>query len=257
MRNLLQAVWVERLKARRSLMPLVTAVGFAMIPLVGGFFMVVLKDPELARRMGFITLKARLTMGAADWPTYLQFLTLAMGAGGTVLFGMITTWVFGREYADRTLKDVLALPTSRLEIVLSKFVVIAGWSVTLVLITCLITLAVGAALDLPPVSLQFFGQNAVTIIVAVCLTLLLVTPIALAASVWQGYLPPIGVLFLVMALAQFTIAAGWGEYFPWAIPIMYVQGDALGAVNYAIVVLTGLIGLAGTCLWWQLADQTH
>jgi len=54
MNNLLQAIWVEFLKARRSKMPLFTALGFAMVPLGGGFFMIVLKDPDMARRVGLI-----------------------------------------------------------------------------------------------------------------------------------------------------------------------------------------------------------
>ena len=105
MNNLVQAIWVEFLKARRSKVPLFTALGFAMIPLGGGFFMIVLKDPEMARRVGLISMKANLMMGAADWSTYLQFLILAVGGGGLVLFGFIASWVFGREYSDHTIKD--------------------------------------------------------------------------------------------------------------------------------------------------------
>jgi ABC-2 type transport system permease protein len=51
MKGLRAALWAEALKARRSRMPLVTALGFCLAPLMGGFFMVVLKDPERARRL--------------------------------------------------------------------------------------------------------------------------------------------------------------------------------------------------------------
>ena len=257
MSSFAQAVWVEFLKARRSKMPLFTALGFAMVPLGGGFFMVVLKDPELARRVWLISAKSQLTMGAADWPTYLRFLTLAVGAGGIVLFSLIASWVFGREYSDRTVKDLLALPTARSAIVLSKLVVVAVWSAAVTVTTCLVTLGIGAALGLPPVSPQLFLHSGVTIIVAACLTIALATPVALAASAWHGYLPPIGVMILAMGLAQLVNAAGWGEYFPWAVPALYVQGEALGAISYVIVILTSVAGLVGTLLWWELADQTH
>ena len=69
MLNLRQAIWVELLKARRSRRPLLTALGFALLPLVDGFFMVVIRDPELARQAGLISAKAQITMGSADWPT--------------------------------------------------------------------------------------------------------------------------------------------------------------------------------------------
>ncbi|MCB0164446.1 MAG: bacitracin ABC transporter permease, partial [Anaerolineae bacterium] len=77
MRNLVPAVWVELLKVRRSRMPLFTLLGFALAPLAGGFFMIVLKDPDLARRVGIISAKAQIVAGAADWPTYLGFLAQA------------------------------------------------------------------------------------------------------------------------------------------------------------------------------------
>lgn len=211
----------------------------------------------MARRVGLISTKAQLTMGAADWPTYLRFLTLAVGAGGIILFGLIASWVFGREYSDRTVKDLLALPTSRSVIVLSKLVVVALWSAAVTVTTCLVTLGVGTALGLPPVAPQVFWQSGVTVTVAACLTVALVTPIAFSASAWHGYLPPIGVLILAMGLAQLINAAGWGEFFPWAIPALYVQGENLGTISYVIVVLTSIAGMAGTFVWWEWADQTR
>jgi len=219
--------------------------------------MIVLKDPEMARRVGLISAKAQLTMGAADWPTYLRFLTLAVGAGGIILFSLITSWVFGREYADRTVKDLLALPTSRSTIVLGKLILIAVWSAIITLTTCLITLLVGTLLRLPPVPVQIFIQSGITIAVAACLTIALSTPVALAASAWHGYLPAIGVMILVMGLSQLVNAAGWGEYFPWSVPALYVQGETLGIISYVIVLLTSIAGLVGTLLWWELADQTR
>jgi ABC-2 type transport system permease protein len=64
-------------------------------------------------------------------------------------------------------------------------------------------------------------------------------------------------MLLAMALAQVVAVAGWGEYFPWSIPGVLSQGGNLGIVSYLIVILTSVAGLAGTILWWELADQTH
>jgi len=257
MSNLAQAIWVEMLKARRSRMPLFTALGFALLPLALGFFMVILKDPELARRAGLITVKAQITMGVADWPTYLGFLAQATAMGGMMIFSLIAIWVFGREYSDRTVTDLLALPTSRPAIVVAKFVVVAVWSIALTVMICLVSIAVGAAVGLPPVSTQLVLQRMVTVAVAACLAIALVTPISFFASAGHGYLPPIGAVLLAVFLAQLANATGRGEYFPWAIPALYTQGEALGAVSYVILVLTGAAGLAATLAWWELADQTH
>jgi ABC-2 type transport system permease protein len=261
MSNLSQAIWVELLKARRFKMPLLTALGFLLAPFAGGFFMMIMKDPDLAYRLGVISAKAQIVAGSADWPTYLGFLAQASAIGGFMVFCFIGSWVFGREYSDHTVKDLLALPTSRSTIVLAKFVVVMLWSAGLIVLISLIGLGIGAAIALPPVPEVIFWQNAITMAVTGCLTIALVTPIIFSASAGRGYLPPMGVAILVVILAQVIAAIGWGEYFPWAVPALRAglagaQYVNLGMISYVIVMLTSLAGMIATFAWWELADQT-
>ena len=247
MNNLAQAIWVEMLKFRRSKMPLLTMLGFLMVPFMGGFFMIILKDPELARRAGLISAKAQLLAGTAE----------SVAVGGIILFGFLGSWVFGREYSDRTMKDLLALPTSRSVIVLAKFVVVMGWSAIVTAVITLVGFAVGTAVGLPTASSDIFQQGTVSIIVSAVLTISLITPIAFFASAGHGYLPPMGATILAIFLAQIVAVAGYGEYFPWSIPALYSQGNPIELVSYLIVFLAGIIGAVGTFLWWELADHTH
>jgi ABC-2 type transport system permease protein len=262
MNNIPQAIWVELLKARRSKMPLLTALGFSLAPFAGGFFMIVMKDPDLARRLGMISAKAQIVAGSADWQTYLGLLAQATAIGGIMLFGLIGSWVFGREYSDHTIKDLLALPTQRSTIVLAKFVVVMLWSAMLTVIIYLIGLSVGVAVALPPAAAEVFWQGTITLAISACLTIALVTPIAFFASAGHGYLPPMGVAILALILAQVVAATGWGEYFPWAVPALRTgtagpQYANLGMISYVIVILTSLAGMIGTFVWWELADQTY
>jgi ABC-2 type transport system permease protein len=242
-------------------MPLVTALGFCLAPLMGGFFMVVLQDPERARRLGLIGTKAQLVSGTADWPTYLGVLAQATAVGGVLLFGLAVIWLFGREYSDRTATDLLALPTSRAAIVAAKFLVLAVWSAGLLAVMFVLGLVVGGLVGLPGWSAGLALRAAGTAAATGGLTLLLVTVLALAASAGRGYLPAVGVMFLIVFLAQVVAAAGWGSYFPWSVPALYSgiagpQAQQLGPVSYLLVVIAGLAGLAGTFTWWQTADQT-
>lgn len=257
MNNLMHATWVELFKARRSKVPLLTGLGFMLAPLAGGFFMVILKDPEFAQRVGLISAKAQLVAGVADWPTYFDLLAQATAIGGLILFSLVGSWVFGREYSDRTVKDLLSLPTSRSAMVAAKYAVIAFWSAGLVAIIYLVGLGVGALVGLPQGSTQLILQGGVTIAITASLTMASITPIIFFASAGHGYLPPMGVAILAIFLAQIVAVAGWGEYFPWSIPALYSQGETLGMVSYAIVFLTGLAGIAATFIWWELADQTY
>lgn len=259
--GLLQAIWVELLKARRSRMPLISALAFSLAPFAGGFFMVVLKDPALARRMGMISAKAQIVAGSADWQTYFSILAQAVALGGIMLFSLIASWVFGREHADHTIKDLLALPTPRSSIVAAKFVVTALWAVLLALVVYLLGLAVGVLVNLPPPPAGVIQAGSVTLAGTAALTIALVTPIALVAEIGRGYLPPMGAAIFLVIAAQIVAAAGWGEFFPWAVPALYAgmagpRDTQIGPVSYWLVLLTSLVGIVATVMWWQQADQT-
>jgi ABC-2 type transport system permease protein len=262
MSNIAQAIWVELLKARRSKLPLLTVLGFSLAPFAGGFFMIVMKDPDLARRLGLISTKAQIIAGTADWPTYLGLLAQATAIGGIILFSFISSWVFGREYSDHTIKDLLALPTPRYVVVIAKFILVALWSTVLTVVIYLMGLGVGTAVTLPPVSAEVFWQGTSAAAVTASLTMGLATPIAFVASAGRGYLAPMGVAILAVILAQIIAAAGWGEYFPWSVPALYAgmagpEYAHLGIISYVMVILASLTGIIGTFAWWELADQTY
>lgn len=257
MRNFWQALWVEGLKARRTKMPLFTMLAYALLPLVGGFFMIILRDPQLARQVGLISAKAQLTMGAADWPTYFEFLSMGNAIAGLIISGLIASWVFGRESADRTLKDLLALPTQRSAMVVAKLVMIFAWTALLSLLSILVGFAVGAAVSLPIIPIDEFIYAAANLALTSALTILLVTPVTLVASAGRGYLPPMGFVILAVVAAQVIAVIGYGEYFPWTIPGLLSQGDSLKPHSLAIVLLTGISGVIGVVLWWEYADHTR
>ena len=59
-----------------------------------------------------------------------MFLAQAVAVGGIFLFSLIGSWVFGREFVDGTVTDLLAVPVARWTILLAKFIVVMVWSVT-------------------------------------------------------------------------------------------------------------------------------
>lgn len=256
------ALWAEALKARRSKVPWLTALGFSLAPLIGGLFMIILKDPERARAMGLISAKAQLSAGVADWPTLLQLLAQATAVGGAMLFALVTAWVFGREFSDHTVKEFLALPTPRAAIVSAKFVVIALWAGGLMVLVFALGLVVGSVIGLPGWSPRLLWQAAGDISVTAGLTLALMPPVALLASVGRGYLPPLGWAILTLFLAQILAALGWGAWFPWSVPALFSgiagpRSTHIGLQSYVVVALTWVLGLIGTFAWWYRADQVR
>jgi len=261
MTNIKSSLWAEALKMRRSKVPLYTSIGFFILPLVGGLFMIILKDPESAKSMGLISTKAQITAGTADWSAFFSLLTQGTAIGGAILFAIVTTWIFGREFSDHTVKDLMALPTSREATVTAKFIVIAVWVITLTLLTFLIGLLVGALVSIPGWSGVLLGNSFIGVLGSTLLNMLLLPYVALLASIGRGYIPPFGWTMLMVALAQISIVMGWGDWFPWAVPGLFSgaagsRAELLGTHSYIIVATTSIIGLAATYYWWRTADQT-
>jgi ABC-2 type transport system permease protein len=234
---------------------------FLFMPLMMCLMFFVQKHPEIAAKLGMVGTKATmLRLGKADWPAYLGFLTQGMAGIGLMGFGFVTSWVFGREYSDRTIKDILALPVSRSFIVLSKFIVIVIWCVLLIFVFFASGLIFGKIINIAGWSSEIIIQFTYLYTVTSFLTILLCTPVAFLASYSRGYLLPMGFVILTLLMANFTGLVGLGPYFPWAIPGLYIapsgsEGMQLNIASYIILSLTSVLGFMGTIAWWRFADQ--
>ncbi|MEO6889679.1 MAG: ABC transporter permease [Ktedonobacteraceae bacterium] len=168
--------------------------------------------------------------------------------------------MFGREFADGTLKDLLAVPISRAMLLLAKFIVVILWSLILTAMLFIVCFLLGAAIGLSQGTPEVFWHGTATLAVAACLVIVTVFPFAFFASVGRGYLLPMGVTLLVAVLGNIVAVAGWANYFPWAVPALHVELAGRGnlePVSYLLVFLTGLAGMAGTYFWWRCADQNR
>jgi hypothetical protein len=267
MNAFLSSFWAEALKMRRSRVTLGIAAGFLILPIIAGLFMYILKDPEQARAMGLIGAKARLlTEGTADWPSFFQFLSLGTAVAGAMLFAFITTWVFGREFSDHTVKELLALPTPRTVIVSAKFLLIALWILALTFFIFIVALGIGAVVDIPGWSPGLAWTSFLTIMITSILTTLLMPLVALFASAGRGYLPPLGWAVLTVVIAQVAGVMGWASWVPWAVPglfsmmfsVMYGQSaEPIGIHSIILLLITFIVGLSATYAWWRGADQSR
>jgi ABC-2 type transport system permease protein len=255
------AIGVELRKSWRSRVPWSIGIGFSLVPFVGGMFMLILKDPEAARRLGLLGTKAALVGGTADWPTYLGLVAQAMAIGGGVLFAFLAAWVFGREFADRTVRTLLAIPTPRWAIVVAKTVVVVAWGLVISAWVTVLGFGIGVAVSIPGWSAELAWSSLGTLAVIAVMAIGLQTTTAFVASAGRGYIPPLGWAVLTIAAAQILAVLGHGAVFPWAVPAIVSgaagpDGEVATAASYLIVAVTVLVGLAATIAWWERADQT-
>ncbi|MCB9284741.1 MAG: ABC transporter permease [Lewinellaceae bacterium] len=259
MKNLISALWAEWMKVRRSRVAWLVFAAFSLLPFIGGFFMILLKNPEAASNVGIVSQKAKLLSGQADWPSYFGLLSQGVALGGMIVFGFLSSWIFGREHADRTLKDLLALPVPRTSIVLAKYVTLSWLCVFQTIAIFLEALLVGYVIGLPGWTQSGFLASAQVFFIAAGLTILMCFPVAFFAHWGKGYLSALGFVIFSMVLAQVVAAAGYGAWFPWTIPGLYsgMAGPGhqfLTFTNLSIVVLTSLTGVLATLGRWKWAE---
>lgn len=248
---------VETSKLRHSLVPVLTAGGVSLAPVLTGVFLMAARAP--AGGTSVLRAKAAVLGVPADWSGYLELLTTVFAAGALVVFGVLTAWLFGREFSDRTAVGLLALPVRRSAVVLAKFAVGTVWSAVLTALVLLLGLLVGAVLGLPGWSGDVVLATAGRLCACYLLSVVLQTTVAFAASAGRGYLSAIGLVLVLVVVTQMLAAVGAGGWFPWVVPALAVGvgGAAAGApglAGYLLVGATAAAGALATVYWWYRAE---
>lgn len=261
MKGFMIAFKTELIKVLKSKMLLATLIFFGFIAVMLGFLMLIAKHPEIAGKSEVLSLKASM-ISKPDWPTYFWLLMQMVLTVGSIGPAIVTIWVFGREYSDRVIKDLLVLPVSRSSFVFSKFIIVFLWSLLLLLLLYAFSTLTGLLVHLDGWNRELFLQKTLVYSVCALLTILLFPVITFITCISRGYLLPVGFAILILIGTQFVYLGlpGITPYFPWAIPGLYsgVAGPFSPkpmAISYIILALTSIAGMAGTAAWWRYADQ--
>ena len=256
MNKIPSCILIEWRKLIKSKLSIITACTICFVPFIVGIFAAMMKYPESFKNLGLISAKMEM-IRITDWSSYLMSLSQVISIGGLLIFGFTTSWVFGREYSDKTMIDLLVIPIKRGTIVLSKFIVIALWSYFISIIALILGLLAGKLIGLS-------GWNSITVFkgiftFAYCttLTILLSTPVGFFACLGRGYLSPLAFIIFTVLFSQLGSALNLGEYIPWSIPSLAsgITGKVIfnlgGIISLFVVSISGFIL---TIAWWRYAD---
>lgn len=261
MKRLRAALWVELLKVRRAKIFLISVCFFIFMGIMMGMFMFLSMHPEIANRSSTIEMKTSF-LGGSDWKAYYNLLIQMLLTVGVIGSGIIASWVFGREFSDHVIKDILALPVHRSTIVISKLIVLFAWSILLAILFITAGILTGIGIHIPGWEAGYLFSFLKCYMVCSILNALLITPVAFVASAGRGYILPVSFVILVMILTQTVMVGlpGLTAWFPWALPALYsgVAGNVLplpGPASYMLYFILVLAGLVGTLAWWRFADH--
>jgi ABC-2 type transport system permease protein len=246
---MLRALRAELLKLKRSSMPLWTAFIVLLAPV-------------------WVYWVARTATGRVEvsWEIFMRMgVALLASWYGIVLFGLVTAYVFGREYSEGTAKEMLTLPIRRECFVAAKTAILVAWLLGLTLL-CVIAQAGGAAiLGIDGASWTVAAECLVVSLKVAALIFATMPVVALLAMGGRGYLAPMAYSAVMGALGLGLAEAGWTRWFPWSMQIA-VAGMALfpalpmpGLVtgSWVLMALVFAAGSGGVVGYFDNADNVQ
>ena len=179
----------------------------------------------------------------------LEYVTLLFGF---LLYILLATYIFNREYTEHTLKTVITTPLSRTKFIISKLVVIFIWMSILTLIFYLSTIFVGyigGATQLTTQSLMIFLKE---LYIADVLLFLLITPSIICGVAM--------VLANVMSIGDKLSVYNPGTavyllstYQPYINSLIYNQSPL---IPFTVIILISIIGFILSWLYFTKTDIT-
>ena len=176
-----------------------------------------------------------------------------------LLFAIMISYLFGREYNEHTLKTMLTIPVSRGNFLLSKYVMFLVWILILTVVTSLSTLVFGFIAGLEGFSLKLFIDSFIQLLFANMLLFLTFSPFVFLSLVITNMVPAMvggaGLTLVNMLIYGQT----WAPYVPWVCPYLIASGEiaeysASIAVSYGIILATFAIGLIISYIYFTRTD---
>ena len=258
----LQTLYTEFLKLRRTKITWIVAALFSIAPLAIAFMVYIIMNPELADNLGLITAKAELTIGSADWATYLDLMKVITSVGG-IVSGFVFAFVFGREYMNGTAKNMLSLALPRGLFVTAKLIVAAAWYCAIMIVINIEAFIWGAVFGIPGFSASLVGPYLSAAAQITIQTLLLCSLIAWVSILGKGFLAPIGYsIFTFLAFGQIFVHTGWAEWCPWSIPLVQAGAGSEGAAapgigSWIVLIVVFIAGTFGAIYTLDKSDNTQ
>ncbi len=176
-----------------------------------------------------------------------------------LLFSIIISYLFGREYNEHTLKTMLTVPISRGKFLISKYVMFLIWILILTVVTSISTLAFGFVAGLSGFTLQLFINSFAELLFANVLLFLTFSPFVFISLFITNMVPAMvggASLTLVSLLVN---GQSWAPYVPWACPYLISSGEIADygvslMIPYGVILVTFIIGLAISYVYFTKKD---
>lgn len=177
-----------------------------------------------------------------------------------LLFSIVAVYLFSREYTEKTLKTIFAVPVSKVKFLMGKHVALFLCILVLMVLTWAEIFALAVVCNL------IFGVRQLTLMGAIHFLLIMiqgavflyavVTPIAYLAIRSKGFFAPVLVAAVISLADVILTGSPVAAYFPWTATYLLVTGrsGSLGGVAYLVIGVVCVVSVAGSVRYFGRAD---
>ena len=176
-----------------------------------------------------------------------------------LLFAIMISYLFGREYNEHTLKTMLTIPVSRGKFLMSKYIMFLAWILILTVVTSMSTMVFGFVAGLEGFSIKIVVDSFLQLLFANVLLFLTFSPFVFVSLLITNMVPAMvggaGLTLVNMLIYGQT----WAPYVPWVCPYLIASGEiaeysASVTVSYGIILATFVIGLIISYIYFTRTD---
>ena len=142
-----------------------------------------------------------------------------------LIFTIIISYLFGREYNEHTLKTMLTIPVSRGKFLISKYIMFLVWIVILTIVTSISTIAFGFVAGLDGFSLKLVMDSFIQLLFANVLLFLTFSPFVFVSLFITNMVPAmVGGAGLTLVNLM-VYGQNWAPYVPWVCTYLIASGE--------------------------------
>lgn len=238
-------LYTELLKLKRSNMFLVSIVGAAVAPFMCfiAYVMQKAKRPDIP---------IEISQFFSDTNLYVLMLI------GVLLYGVITAYLFNREYAENTLKNLLTIPVSKSSLIVSKLILLLVWIMILTLVSWGLTSIFGVIGPFDDFSFQFMTRFLWEFVIGGFMLFLLSTPVIFITLLFKDYVPTI---VFTIGITMVNVLISNSEYsvlYPWsatlAVATNTFRPEYPPYYSYVAILATSILGIFAAVLYFKRVD---
>lgn len=159
---------------------------------------------------------------------------------GLIVYTVFASYLFGREYTENTLKTILTIPVSKSALLISKFLTLIIWCVSLSILSWFFCLIVGILANASELSIIVILSSLFECSFGTLLLVLMLSPIVFITIWTKGIVIPVITSATIVMFNAALTNENIGALFPWT-SIYLVASNRILETGYPVMLSVSLI----------------